>query len=124
MNKIKSIIFWWFSVFIWVLVIYYFSSQPGLKSELEPFWDLIFRKIAHMSEFFVLAYLLFRAYRSLGMTIVRSLFFALIFSLFYAFFDEWHQSQVAGRTQSMVDVGIDSLGILAFLVLNLLYQRK
>lgn len=108
----------WLAVIAWMVVIYYFSAQPDLKSSLEPFWDLIFRKIAHLAEFFVLAYLLFRAYESQGLTIKKSLFFAFIFSLAYAAFDEWHQSLVAGRTASLIDAGIDSGGILAFIILR------
>jgi len=114
MKKINKIFFWWFSVFLWMGVIYYFSAQPNLKSELQPLWDLIFRKIAHMAEFFILAYLFFQAYRSLGVNKGKSLLFALVFSFAYAGFDEWHQTNVAGRVGSMVDVAVDTLGILFF----------
>lgn len=103
-------------------VIYYFSSQPYLKSELEPFWDLIARKTAHMAEFFILAYLLFQAYRAHNITIKKSLILAVIISFAYAGFDEWHQSQVAGRVASLIDVGIDSVGVLVFALLK--FQQK
>ena len=119
----KKIFLNWLAVIFWVAVIYYFSAQPDLKSELEPVWDLIFRKLAHMAEFFVLAYLFFQAYRSLGLSVKKSLFLALVFSVTYAFFDEWHQGQVVGRQSSLIDVSIDSIGILAFAVLNLMKFR-
>ncbi len=124
MKNIKSITFWWSAVIFWFLVIYFFSSQPSLKSDFQPFWDLILRKIAHMSEFFVLAYLFYNAYRSLGVKKGRAILLAFIFSLIYAFFDEWHQSLVVGRTQSIVDVGIDGIGSLAFAVLQMIKIKK
>ncbi len=113
----------WYAVIAWLGVIYYFSAQPDLKSELEPMWDLIFRKIAHISEFFILTYLFFQAYQSLGLTVKKSLFLAFIFSLAYAGFDELHQSQVAGRVANPVDVGIDGLGVLAFVALRLIQKK-
>lgn len=116
----KKVILNWLVVILWLGVIYYFSSQPDLKSELAPAWDLVFRKIAHMAEFFVLSYLFFRAYRSFNLSIGRSLLLAFIFSIAYAFFDEWHQSLVAGRHASLVDVGIDSVGVLAFAILSVI----
>ena len=60
-DTLPKILLNWLAVLIWLAVIYYFSAQSDLKSELEPFWDMFFRKIAHISEFFVLAYLFFRA---------------------------------------------------------------
>lgn len=122
MNKFGKIIISWIGVLLWMGVIYYFSSQPDLKSELEPMWDLIFRKIAHMAEFFILAYLFFNAYKSLGASVGKALIFAFMFSVAYAGFDEWHQSQVAGRVASIVDIGIDSVGILLYVLLKL--QKK
>ena len=37
----------------------------------------------------------------------------MIVGVGYASFDEYHQSFVAGRGPSVIDVGIDSLGVLA-----------
>jgi VanZ family protein len=118
----KKKILSWLGVLLWMAVIYYFSSQPNLRSELEPFWDLIARKTAHMAEFFILAYLLFQAARAHEVTIRKSLIFALIIALGYAGFDEWHQGQVAGRQASLVDVGIDSVGVLVYVLLK--FQQK
>ena len=114
MKNLSKIFFWWLAVLAWMGVIYYFSAQPNLKSELLPVWDLIFRKIAHMAEFFILAYLFFNAYQSLGLNKGKSLLLSLFFALAYAGFDEWHQGSVGGRVASMVDVGIDMVGIAFF----------
>jgi len=119
MKKYYAIALNWLAVLLWLGVIYYFSSQPNLKSELEPIWDLIFRKIAHLAEFFVLAYLFFRALSSNGLKGKNLLLISFFLSLTFAVLDEWHQSQVAGRLASPVDVLVDSVGILFFVALQL-----
>ena len=119
MKKYYAIALNWLAVLLWLGVIYYFSSQPNLKSELEPIWDLIFRKIAHLAEFFVLVYLFFRALSSNGLKGKNLLLISFFLSLTFAVLDEWHQSQVAGRLASPVDVLVDSVGILFFVALQL-----
>ncbi len=123
-QKFLKIFFNWLAVIIWLVVIYYFSSQPDLKSELEPFWDLIFRKISHAAEFFVLTYLFFRALSEYKFKLRNLLLVTGILSLIYAGFDEWHQGQVMGRTASFVDVGVDSVGVLVFMFLQLQKKSK
>jgi len=123
MNNLQKIILNWLAVFLWMGVIYYFSNQPDLKSELQPFWDLIFRKIAHMAEYFILAYLLYKAYNQTGVGLRPALFFAAFISVAYAVSDEWHQGFVDGRTASSVDVIIDSVGIFIFVIMQT-YQLK
>lgn len=120
----KKIILNWIFVLAWMGVIYYFSAQPNLKSELEPIWDLFFRKIAHMAEFFILAFLLFRAYLSNKMVIGRALFLAVFMSIIYAVFDEYHQTLIDGRTGSPVDVIIDSVGVITFAILQVKQLKK
>lgn len=101
---------YWLPVFLWCSVIYYLSSVPDLKSDLPNRWDFVLRKIAHMMEYGVLAFLSFRAF-SQGQSLRRSLAYAVIFSLTYALTDEYHQTFVGGRSGSLNDVFIDSLGI-------------
>ncbi|NUM25141.1 MAG: VanZ family protein [Candidatus Buchananbacteria bacterium] len=124
MKDIRQIIFWWLATLLWFGVIYYFSNQPDLKSQFLPSWDLVLRKIAHLAEFFVLAYLFFRAYQSVGFSKIKSLIFALMFSVLGAVFDEWHQSFISGRVASITDILIDSIGALGFSVLQFNHLRK
>lgn len=115
MIKIKERLFLnWILVFLWLGVIYFFSNQPNLKSELKPFWDFIFRKIAHLSEFFVLAYLIYRANLSCGFSKNQALLSAFFGVVACSAIDEYHQEYVAGRQASVFDVFIDSLGGLIF----------
>ena len=105
-------------------VIFYFSSQPDLKSELPTLWDFIFRKIAHISEFFVLAYFLFRAVQAYRPTWVFNVLTTSIMSILYAGFDEFHQTFTPGRNGNIFDVGIDGIGVIAFIILLYVYRRK
>ncbi|MCK4591993.1 VanZ family protein [Candidatus Parcubacteria bacterium] len=121
-SKTKSIIKFWLPVFLWCAVIYYFSAIPNLKSDLPNQWDFVLRKIAHMAEYGILTILLFRVYfKSNGFTIKKSISFAIIFALTYAFTDEYHQLFVFGREGSLVDVFVDSLGV--FFTAFLIYRR-
>ena len=121
-SKTKNLITLWFPVFFWCAIIYYLSSIPSLKSDLPNQADLMFRKIAHMAEYGILTVLLFRVYfKSNGFTIKKSISFAIIFSITYAFTDEYHQLFVFGREGSLNDVFIDSLGI--FFAAFLIYRK-
>jgi VanZ like family len=88
-------------------VIFVLSAQPDLSTGLG-FWDLLLRKIAHMSVFAALTLLWLRA---LGGLTGRALLAAVVISLLYAISDEYHQTFVAGRSGRALDVGIDAIGI-------------
>ena len=119
----KKFIHWVF-VLLWLSVIFFFSSQPDLKSSLESYWDFIFRKIAHVSEYFVLSYLSFRAFDSYGFPFSSVLLHSIIFTLFFAAFDELYQTTIHGRVGSLMDVVTDSIGIWCFVLLSLYYHSR
>jgi len=72
----------------------------------------IIRKSGHVTEYFILGLLLFRAFRggSIGLWNWRWSFFAVILVALWAAGDEFHQSFVPTRTASVVDVVIDIAG--------------
>ena len=77
-----------------------------------------------MSEFFVLAFLLFSAYSNQKINKGPALVLALIGALATAGLDEWHQGFVAGRTASPLDVAIDFTGAAAFGILKQLERKN
>lgn len=81
------------------------------------------RKMAHFTEYLVLALLAYRAFRyGEPWRHWRALGFSGSFSILYAFTDEWHQVFVSSRSPSLRDVGIDALGTMTgFVLLALLY---
>ncbi len=108
-----KVIKYWSVVIFWCCVIWFFSSIPYLKIEELGFWDFVLRKFAHITEFFVLTTLLFRAIKNTMKVDQFQLYFWSIFlSFIYSVIDELHQHFVAGRYCSPIDVMIDSLGIV------------
>ncbi len=100
---------------------------PSLSLHQVEIGNAVIRKSGHVAEYFILGILLFRAFRS-GTTQKRvwhwAIFSALAVAL-YAASDEFHQSLVASRTASFLDVCIDAAaGILAQGVSVLWYRRR
>ncbi len=113
----------WPPVFIWCGFIFYLSSIPGLNTGWGN-WDLILRKIAHILEYFILAGLLYRAFKgSFQLSSFHLTFWPLALSFLYAASDEIHQAFVPTRSPSPKDVLIDTVGIAAFYFL-IRYQNK
>ncbi len=109
MKKTFKKIILWLMVAFWFGVIFYFSQQPYLRSNLPGEDDFICRKIAHISEFFVFAYFTFRALE-LHYSKKKALFWTLILVLFTAIFDETHQIFIPGRHPCLRDVIFDFSG--------------
>jgi VanZ family protein len=92
-------------------VIFVLSAQPDLSTGLGV-WDLIARKLVHMTEYALLCFLWWRALRTV--TAARTaVVLAFCVSLGYAVTDELHQRSVHGRHGTPVDVGIDAIGMAA-----------
>src|SRR5262245_25427730 len=91
----------WLPVLAWAGVIFALSSVPSLSSGLGG-WDLLLRKVAHATEYAILAVLLMRA---IGRELPA---FAL--AVLYAVTDEVHQTFVAGRHGAPLDVLVDAVG--------------
>jgi VanZ family protein len=84
--------------------------------------QLVVRKCAHLTEYAILAALLYRALRrSSDWAVALSFVIAAV----YATLDEFHQSFVASRTGSLWDVAIDCLGAMVGLgIFRLVRNRK
>jgi VanZ family protein len=85
-------------------LIFFLSAQPDLSSGLGA-WDLVLRKLAHMTVFGAL-YLLWRH------ALEGRPWPAAAIAVAYAVTDEIHQHFVSGRHGSPIDVGIDTIGIV------------
>ncbi len=97
----------WVPVLVWAAVIFAVSSIPSLSSGLGG-WDLLLRKLAHLTEYAILGALLVRA--------TRRPWLALGLAALYAASDELHQHFVEGRHAAPLDVAIDTVGALAGIV--------
>jgi VanZ family protein len=114
MLSLKKHIIYWFPVYVYMGIIFYFSSQSfvgvsstvgkaGLSGELQ-----------HLIEYLGLSLLVFRGVVN---TFKRnSILLTLIISGLYGLSDEIHQYFVPGRMFSFFDIGFDLLGIVIGIV--------
>ncbi|TRY37203.1 VanZ family protein [Geobacillus sp. LEMMJ02] len=123
----------WLPVILWCLVIYTFSESSlftgantahvlqvilsylpfGGGDEEGPSWlNFLIRKVAHLTEFGILAALVWRALLPKRFAYAG----AWLFATAYAATDEWHQSFEPERTATPKDVAIDSCGALIALL--------
>ena len=137
MPKIRSLLWYWVPVLIWMTLIFSVSGDaqsmqhssriiapilralfPGISEHTVSLIVLIARKCAHLTEYAVLAFLFWRARwrpqrddpRPWSW---RETGFAVLFVALYAASDEFHQSFVPTREASIHDVFIDTLGAAA-----------
>jgi VanZ family protein len=92
----------WVPVVLWAAVIFGFSSIPSLGTGLGT-WDLVLRKLAHLTEYAILGALLLRALARPEL--------AILAGGLYAASDEFHQHFVRGRHAAWYDVVIDTVGV-------------
>ena len=116
---------YWLPVLLWMGVIFVASSQPKLPFVVNKTVDFITKKAGHVTEYGVLAFLLWRAIsKGRGWPALPSFGGAFTLSLLYAISDEFHQTLVPGRTGRLSDVGFDALGMLLALGLVWWFSRE
>jgi VanZ family protein len=133
-RKMKSFLKYWLPVVIWLCFIFIGStdlmSAEQTSRIIEPFlrWlkpdisletiaqvQFVVRKCAHVTEYAILAILLWRAIcrgTNLRMKLLLLTTSVWIAATFVAAIDEYHQSFVISRTASLIDLMIDSCGAL------------
>ncbi len=122
----------WGAVGMWVLVIFLFSNQAHSGAVTEAYLgdaNVPVRKFAHMFEYAVLfvltRYAVSKSAFASGWGNVRLSLFAYLFCLGNAFFDEWHQSFVPGRSATLSDATVDMCGaMIAWVAVYLLVRIK
>lgn len=131
-----------FLLIMWIAFIFFNSLQPGnisgansgrivqevakvlkfFKIEIEyNTLSIIIRKGAHIFEFMVLAILFFLVLKNF--TVMHRIFLTSILSISIAMIDETIQLFVSGRSGSVIDVCIDSIGVAIGIVIGLLCRR-
>src|SRR6266480_5083067 len=130
---------YWMPVLIWLALIYVGSTdlmsaehtsrflgpflrwlKPDVTADAIAKVQLFLRKVAHLTEYAILAALLWRAvYSGTNLKIKISTLFVTVWavSTLIAIADEFHQSLVASRTASIGDVRIDMIGAVVGLLI-------
>jgi hypothetical protein len=111
----------WLPAFAMMLVIFWFSAQPGYDPLTFDWLDAIFKKGGH-----VIGYgLLVLSYRQAFDFKEEKRWIVWLLALLYAVTDEYHQSFVPGRNPSIWDVIVfDNLGALIALWLMHYFRRE
>ena len=143
-TKYRLIVKYWVPVFLWVGFTFWMStgtfSASNTSRIIEPLLRYLMphmpdadvklilgaiRKLAHVTEYFILGLLLFRAFRSDSGNLKawRWAFYSLFAVMLFAAGDEFHQSFVGTRTASIMDVGMDTLGGLLAQCAIMLWNR-
>ena len=145
--KINRNIFTWLLVFLWMTIIFSFSSRPATDSNEQSYQvgrlvcsiiipsfnempeteklayleniNFAVRKTAHMIEYAILGILLAIAMNNKRKPV------ALAIGILYACTDEFHQLFVAGRSGQIRDVMIDSAGVLlGVFMIAVIFRKK
>lgn len=124
-------------IVIWLLVIFLFSNQDGSTSTsltngiLEKYlffvdsdiFFMIIRKMAHITEYFILGILVLNFINELK--IDKKIVVSILICFILASFDEFHQLFIPDRTGRLLDVFIDMIGAsLGILILSLIKNHK
>lgn len=92
----------WLPVLVWAGVIFWFSGLAINKPAPFNWIDFVVKKTAHVTEYAILFWLVWRAGKSLKLS--------LAITILYALTDEWHQTFIPGREGTLRDVGFDTIG--------------
>jgi VanZ family protein len=112
-NAFRRAILRWAPAVVMMALIFIASSTPSKDIPHYGIWDTLVKKGGHFTVYALLA----AAYlRGLKRVQPRTIALALLMAVSYAVTDEFHQSFTSGRHPSPLDVGIDTLGALAGLV--------
>jgi len=127
-------------IVIWAVIVYSFSNQTGeessglsykvslilfggnedLASKAEP----IVRKLAHFSEYAIGGLLMYLEVNTYDFKKKNKLIIASGLGIWYAALDEVHQLFVFARHGSILDVLIDSLGVITGVIITSILIRK
>jgi VanZ family protein len=141
--NIRSLLKSWLPILVWMVFIFIGSTDllsaehtsrfigpflrwfaPDISAATVGSIQLVVRKCGHLTEYAILAALLYRAFRWNRPRVSRAFIVSFFIAAVYAALDEFHQSFVASRTGSPWDVLIDCGGALAGLVLYRLLIRR
>ena len=123
MKSVEQFIKYYLPIFLWMGMIFLFSSLPDLKVGASSLaWEIILRKAGHIGEYAVLLWLVWRAaFHGWNLVQRDAVIVALSIVSLYAVSDEIHQTFVPGRAGKAADIAIDVLS--AFLSLQFIFLK-
>lgn len=124
MKAAGKFLFYHFPAIVYAAAIIALSSIPNPRPL--PIRVLLADKLAHLVEYGIFAFLIFRSFTNIGtrMPARRALFLSALFICLFAAFDEYYQRFISGRHPDAYDLAADVLGALLVLLLMWLKHRK
>ncbi len=142
----KSFLKYWLPLGIWLALMFVGSTnlmssehtsryivpfllwlKPGMSPKTIWIIIVVVRKCAHVTEYAILALLLWRAFRTVPLLHAKpSILFAaaLLGCAVFAASDEFHQTFIKSRTPSVRDVFLDVAGALVGLLIGLSFTQR
>ena len=121
----KKRILRWLPAVTMMMLIFIASGTPGDEVPTFEGIDFIIKKGGHMIGYAMLAIACYLAAYGSNHNQVRSSVLSLCLAVTYAASDEYHQSFIPGRSATVMDVGIDSAGAIAGVILmNFMVRRR
>lgn len=135
-------------LFIWMVTIFYFSSQNGDDSQstsdvitykivgllnisdketenaIKEIISFIVRKSAHFSIYFIGGFIIYGFLKTFGMMPKNLFYMTILFGFLYSVSDEIHQYFVPGRAAQIRDIFIDTFGIFAMAIIRLMIDNR
>ena len=108
---------WRIALIAWMICIFIASSsllsfENTEKVLVSSTLNYMVRKLAHVVEYAILAYLWFRSLRTSSKPFTRVVSWSVLLSIVYATSDEWHQSFIPSRLGTWTDVVWDAAGAI------------
>jgi VanZ family protein len=143
--KENRIVKYWFSIVLWMGFIFWMSTGtfsaanteriiepllrffvPAISGETVEVIHAFVRKCAHVTEYFILGLLVFRAFQEQSSSRQAAITagISLLIVAGFALTDEFHQMYVSTRTASIIDVCIDAFGGFMAQCVSLLWYHR
>ena len=110
MKKLQFFLLYWLPVITWAFVIFWFSSLPSVHTSKVYWQDFIIKKVAHITEYGILAILCYRGLINSGIKRNKTIKSTILLTFIYAITDEFHQKFTPGREPAIRDVIFDLTG--------------
>ena len=138
-------------IIIWMITVFMFSNQNGDESqktsnivtkiivrilnfnqditeeqELKSIenLDFVIRKLAHYSIYLLGGILIWGYINTFDIALKKKIIISIIIGAAYAAFDELHQYFIANRSANIIDVSIDSIGVITGVALMQIKAKR
>ena len=133
-------------IVLWMATVFGFSNQPAEKSDetslaianqiteivskvkpvnddINQLLNKVVRKLAHYTIYLVGGILIINYINTLKLKDKQKIIYAILIGLIYAATDEFHQNFIEGRSPLLIDVFIDTIGVITGVCVYYFMQR-